>query len=79
MDKATAQRKKLLQERAAIRRRHVIEGEAATSTEVEVERCAQELRDDTRRLRALQRQQRSGSRWPGAARCGRPRRRRRWI
>ncbi|CAK0841938.1 unnamed protein product, partial [Prorocentrum cordatum] len=58
MGEAAAQRKKLLQERAAIRRRHAIEGGAATSTEVEVERCVQELRDATRRLRALQRQQR---------------------
>ncbi|CAK0812178.1 unnamed protein product, partial [Prorocentrum cordatum] len=66
IEEATAQRKKLLQERAAIRRRHVVEGEAAASTDDEVERCVRELRDATRRLHALQRQQRRRLR---AVRC----------
>ncbi|CAK0909733.1 unnamed protein product, partial [Prorocentrum cordatum] len=66
MEEATDQRKKLLQERADIRRRHVIDGEMGASTDVELGRCVQELKDATRRPRALQRQRRRRLR---AARC----------
>ncbi|CAK0808263.1 unnamed protein product, partial [Prorocentrum cordatum] len=66
MEEVTEQRKKLLQERADIRRRHVLEGEMRASTDFELDRCVQELEDATRRLRALQRQQRRRLR---AVRC----------